>query len=607
MYLAIITLPLLGSIVSGFFGRKVGVSGAQLITCLCVIVTTLLAIVAFFEVGLNNIPVSINLFRWIDSESLNVSWGFYFDSLTVAMLIPVLIVSSLVHIYSIGYMSHDPRGCVRGQRNYGDKLSNSGDLLKLKVPSCNRKVICGWTNYSGKVTSLKIGENQMDYRGSKSIILNNIVVKEQWVDDSWFFNLGAGGLHSRSGLNNLRCTLGGFERNRGKILSFRGELSLGRSPIIKLEARMLAMHTSWRSISKQKSWNSYVKIPSKQFDLKKFSTCNSNLGSLVFTQLRSKTLAPYGVRGASLYIDNGLCGTLASSPGVWSGLIDGEGSFGITIVSDKRRKLGWRAELRFQIGLHVKDLNVLYLLQEYLGGIGSIHLARNREIANYSVNSIQDINNLIIHLEKYPLLTQKAADFLLFKQAVKLVENKAHLTVEGLNQIVNIKASMNLGLSERLKFEFPGYIPVKRPEINCDNVILDPNWVSGFVSAEGNFDVRMPSVKSKLGYRVQLRFRISQHSRDIRLMEKIVEYFGSGKIYKYSGKSAVSLSIVDFTDITNIIVPFFKKNSIIGIKLYDYLDWCKIHSLMLNRSHLTVEGIISIREIKLAMNTGRKF
>jgi NADH-ubiquinone oxidoreductase chain 5 len=108
MYLALITLPLLGSIVAGFFGRKVGVSGAQLITCLCVISTTLLAVVAFYEVGLNNIPVSITLFRWIDSESLNVLWGFQFDSLTVSMLIPVLIVSSLVHIYSIGYMSHDP-------------------------------------------------------------------------------------------------------------------------------------------------------------------------------------------------------------------------------------------------------------------------------------------------------------------------------------------------------------------------------------------------------------------------------------------------------------------------------------------------------------------
>jgi NADH-ubiquinone oxidoreductase chain 5 len=108
MYLTIIILPLLGSIVAGIFGRKVGVSGAQLITCLCITITTLLTIVAFIEVGLNKIPVSISLFRWIDSESLNILWGFHFDSLTVSMLIPVLIISSLVHIYSIGYMSHDP-------------------------------------------------------------------------------------------------------------------------------------------------------------------------------------------------------------------------------------------------------------------------------------------------------------------------------------------------------------------------------------------------------------------------------------------------------------------------------------------------------------------
>jgi len=108
MYLTLIILPLLGSIFSGFFGRKIGVTGSQLITCTCVVLTTILAITCFFEVGLNNLSVHIKLLRWIDSESLNVSWGFLFDSLTVSMLIPVLIVSSLVHIYSIGYMSHDP-------------------------------------------------------------------------------------------------------------------------------------------------------------------------------------------------------------------------------------------------------------------------------------------------------------------------------------------------------------------------------------------------------------------------------------------------------------------------------------------------------------------
>jgi NADH-ubiquinone oxidoreductase chain 5 len=108
MYLSIIILPLLGSIVSGFFGRKVGVQGAQFITCSSVILTTILAVIAFVEVGFNNIPVSIELFSWINSEWFNIMWSFEFDSLTVSMLIPVLIISSLVHIYSISYMSNDP-------------------------------------------------------------------------------------------------------------------------------------------------------------------------------------------------------------------------------------------------------------------------------------------------------------------------------------------------------------------------------------------------------------------------------------------------------------------------------------------------------------------
>ena len=108
MYLAIIVLPLLGSIVSGFLGRKVGISGAQTLTTFCVMLTTVFSAFTFFEVGLNSLPVFIQLFTWIDSESLFVVWGFNFDSLTVSMLIPVLIVSSLVHLYSWGYMSHDP-------------------------------------------------------------------------------------------------------------------------------------------------------------------------------------------------------------------------------------------------------------------------------------------------------------------------------------------------------------------------------------------------------------------------------------------------------------------------------------------------------------------
>lgn len=85
---------------------------------------------------------------------------------------------------------------------------------------------------------------------------------------------------------------------------------------------------------------------------------------------------------------------------------------------------------------------------------------------------------------------------------------------------------MNLGLSHMLISEFPGYVPVERPVISNNNVGLNPYRISGFVSAEGNLDVRIPSTNSKLGYRVQLRFRISQHSRDFILIQKIVEYLG---------------------------------------------------------------------------------
>jgi len=72
MYLAIIVLPLLGAILSGFIGRKIGVQGAQMITCGSVITTTFLTIIIFIEVGINNIPVLIQIFRWVDSESLNI-------------------------------------------------------------------------------------------------------------------------------------------------------------------------------------------------------------------------------------------------------------------------------------------------------------------------------------------------------------------------------------------------------------------------------------------------------------------------------------------------------------------------------------------------------
>ena len=108
MYLLIIFLPLIGSISAGLFGNKVGPYGATRITSFCIFVTCIFSYISFFDVALSHSPVYIQLATWMNSGIFDISWGFMFDTLTVLMLIVVTTVSTIVHLYSIGYMEADP-------------------------------------------------------------------------------------------------------------------------------------------------------------------------------------------------------------------------------------------------------------------------------------------------------------------------------------------------------------------------------------------------------------------------------------------------------------------------------------------------------------------
>jgi len=108
MYLLIVLLPLFGFIFASLFGRFLGARGAALVTTSCVSTAAFLSAIAFYEVGLSGSPCYIEFAPWIQSEMFDASWGFLFDSLTVVMLVVVTFVSSLVHLYSISYMSEDP-------------------------------------------------------------------------------------------------------------------------------------------------------------------------------------------------------------------------------------------------------------------------------------------------------------------------------------------------------------------------------------------------------------------------------------------------------------------------------------------------------------------
>jgi NADH-quinone oxidoreductase subunit L len=108
MEISIIALPLIASIISGFFGRFIGDRNSEIVTSFLVTISAILSILILYEVIVNQYQDNIIIAKWISSGSLNVNWSIQIDPLSAVMLVVVTSVSSLVHIYSIGYMSHDP-------------------------------------------------------------------------------------------------------------------------------------------------------------------------------------------------------------------------------------------------------------------------------------------------------------------------------------------------------------------------------------------------------------------------------------------------------------------------------------------------------------------
>src|ERR1044072_5583484 len=109
MYQAIVFLPLLGFLIVGLFGTSLGAKASEYITSGFLVISAVLSWVAFFSVGFRDVEVfTVPVLRWIQSGGLDASWALRIDTLTVVMLVVVNTVSALVHIYSIGYMHHDP-------------------------------------------------------------------------------------------------------------------------------------------------------------------------------------------------------------------------------------------------------------------------------------------------------------------------------------------------------------------------------------------------------------------------------------------------------------------------------------------------------------------
>lgn len=496
------------------------------------------------------------------------------------------------------------------------KISNSGDTLKFLIPSYSWKAIPqqgnpfnrirGPSNDRCMVIIQNLLEKVMGNRGSKLVIPSNvgIAIKEQRVDGI--------GLNQKSSDLRSRCILLGFEKNRWvRILSkqinkkryyttvargaitnplnispwfFTGFADAEGSFSILIQAN--SQHaTGWRV-------KPLFTIGLNKRDMEILKDIQSFLG-----------IGKIHVHGKESIQSVRRYSSLTSSqlnPWFVTGFADGESSFSLFVMKSSRVKTGWVISASFQIGLDASDKGLLEQIQSFFG-VGKIQKGE-KNIYRYMVTRPKELRVIIDHFYLYPLISKKRINFEFFKVAVDLISRKEHLTMEGVNKIATIKASMNLGLSTELKVAFPDSVPLPSPVLDVNSEIKDPNWLSGFTCAEGCFYITLKKTGSN-NY-VGLKFQITQHIKDEKLLKDIISYLGCGR-YEINKVEAGNYLCKNFGDINEKILPFFSRYPLVGVKSANFADFCKAAEIMKTKAHLTEGGLNEIIKIKSGMNKKR--
>jgi len=296
------------------------------------------------------------------------------------------------------------------------------------------------------------------------------------------------------------------------------------------------------------------------------------------------------------------------NPWFITGFSEAEGSFIISMYKNEHSKLKWRVTPNFTINIDIKDIALLQSIKDTFG-VGNVR-KNSSNTAVYRVDNIQELQVIVDHFYKYSLIGDKGSDFLLFKQGYDLIKQKQHLIPEGLEKIVALNCHLNKGLTDVLMEAFPNISAIPRPLYKFYG-IPDPNWISGFVSGDSTFCVSIEKSTNKIGKRVRLIFGTCLQLRDKVLLTGMADYLYknnrmTGKyIYDSEDKNRTLLQIKNFSDIVNIIIPFFNKYPILGVKSLDFADFKSVAELMIKKEHLTSSGLSEIVNIVAKMNVSR--
>jgi hypothetical protein len=253
-----------------------------------------------------------------------------------------------------------------------------------------------------------------------------------------------------------------------------------------------------------------------------------------------------------------------------TGFVDAEGCF--SIIIEILEPLKWRVRTSFEINLHEKDADILYKIQSFFG-VGAIYNRPDRKKSVYRVSNVNYLNEVIIpHFTKYPLISKKGIDFLLWSKVINIILNKGHLTESGFSTILSYYASINRGVSKKVLKNYPDIIPFGKPVLNLPDS-LNPQWVSGFVAGDGGFSIYIRSAKDYiLGEKVYCRFHIAQHSKDIKLMELFIKFFNCGVVHLRSNSATPRCDFIvqDVSSLLDKIIPHFDQYPLLNLKQKDY-------------------------------------
>lgn len=287
------------------------------------------------------------------------------------------------------------------------------------------------------------------------------------------------------------------------------------------------------------------------------------------------------------------------NPWFVTGFADAESTFNVLVQPRSDSKTKWRVKAIFAIGLHKKDIAILEDIQTWFG-VGRIYNSGTK--VYYRVESFKDLQVIIDHFDKYPLVTAKKLDYTLFKQSFDIIKLNEHLTEQGISKLIEYKSSLNKGLSEELRDSFSDLKLLERVEFKFDG-IPSPYWIAGFVSGDGSFNIK--TTKARVG-KVQLRFAVHLHIREAEVIKGLSQFFNfEANKYIYYTDTSVAVQIVNTSDILNIIIPFFNEYQIQGAKELDFVDFKKVAEIVKSKDHLTEDGFNKILVIKDNMNLKR--